>query len=65
MYICLLPSSVIVKMENGENMESVRIATTDDTAGFIYQMENRNTSRKTEYDLKLIKNVLRSPLYII
>jgi hypothetical protein len=52
-------------MDNGENMESVRYATTDDTVGFINQMENRNTSRKTEYDLKLIKNVLRSPLYII
>jgi DUF2075 family protein len=43
-------------MENGENMGNVRYATNDDTAGFINQMKNRNTSRKTEYDLKLIKN---------
>ena len=62
MYICLLPSSVIVKMDNGENMESVRYATTDDTAGFINQMKNRNASKKTEYDLKLIKNYF-APLY--
>jgi DUF2075 family protein len=43
-------------MDNGENMGNVRYATNDDTAGFINQMKNRNTSRKTEYDLKLIKN---------
>ena len=41
-------------------MENVRFATNDDTAGFINQMKNRNTSRKTEYDLKLIKNYLES-----
>ena len=51
MYLCLLPSSATVKMYNGENMENVRYAT-NDTAGFINQMKNRNTSRKTEYDLK-------------
>ena len=37
-------------------MGNVRYATNDDTAGFINQMKNRNTSWKTEYDLKLIKN---------
>jgi hypothetical protein len=43
-----------------ENMENVRYATNDDTAGFINQMKNRNTSRKTEYDLKVIKNYFTS-----
>ena len=32
-------------------MENVRYATNDDTVGFINQMKNRNTSRKTGYDL--------------
>jgi len=41
-------------------MENVPYATNDDTVGFINQMENRNTSRKTEYDLKLIKNYFTS-----
>ena len=54
-YICLHPSSATVKMDNGENMENVLYAT-DDTAGFINQMKNRNTIRKTEYDLKLINH---------
>jgi hypothetical protein len=31
-------------------MEDARYAMNDDTAGFISQMKNRNTSRKTEYD---------------
>ena len=39
-------------MDNGENMEHVRYAMNDDTAGFINQMKNRNTGRKTEHDLK-------------
>jgi len=39
-------------MDNGENMKNSRCATNDDTAVFINQMKNRNTSRKTEYDLK-------------
>jgi hypothetical protein len=43
-------------MDNGENMENGRYAINDDTAGFIIQMKNRNTSRKTEYDLKLMMN---------
>ena len=49
-------------MDNRESMENVRYATNDETVGFINQMENRNTSRKTEYDLKLIKNYF-DPLY--
>ena len=60
MYLCLLPSSATVKMDNGENMGNVRYATNDDTAGFINQRKNRNTSTKTEYDLKLIKNYFPS-----
>jgi hypothetical protein len=28
-------------MDNGENMENVRYATNDDTAGFINQMKSR------------------------
>ena len=32
----------------------------DNTAGFINQMKNRNTSRETEYDLKLINNFFAS-----
>jgi hypothetical protein len=31
MYLCLLPSSAIVKMDNEENMESACYATNDDT----------------------------------
>jgi hypothetical protein len=49
-------------MNNGENMENVCYATNDDTAGFINQIKNRSTSKKTEYDLKLIKNYF-APLY--
>jgi len=63
MYLCLLPSSATVKMDNGENIKNPRYATNDETAasaGFIYQMKNRNTSRKTEYDLKLIKHYFAS-----
>ena len=41
-------------------MEGARYAMNDDTAGFINQMKNRNTSRKTEYDLKLTKNYFAS-----
>ena len=40
-YLCLLLSSATVKMDNGENMENVRYATNDDTAGFINQMKSR------------------------
>jgi hypothetical protein len=32
MYLCLLPSSVTVKMDIGENMENARNTTNDDTA---------------------------------
>ena len=41
-------------------MENARYATNDDTAVFIDQAKNINTSRKTEYDLKLIKNYFAS-----
>ena len=47
-------------MDNGENMENARYAINDDTAGSKYQMKNGNTSRKTEYDLKLMKNYFAS-----
>ena len=40
-YLCLLLSSATVKMDNGENMENVRYATNDDTAGFINQTKSR------------------------
>jgi hypothetical protein len=50
-------------MDNGENMEDARYAMNDDTAGFISQMKNRNTSRKTEYDLKLIKTNYFTSIY--
>ena len=63
MYLCLLPSSATVKMDNGENMEDARYAMNDDTAGFISQMKNRNTSRKTEYDLKLMKTNYFTSIY--
>ena len=48
MYLCLLPSSATVKMDNGENMETARYALNDNTVGFINQMKSRNTSRKIE-----------------
>jgi hypothetical protein len=35
-------------MDNGENMNNARYAMNDDTAGFINQMKNKNTSRKNE-----------------
>ena len=59
--------SATVNMDNGENMGNVRHATNDDTPGFINQIKNRNTSRKTEYDLKLIKSYFAAlyALYII
>ena len=57
-YLCLLPSSATVKMDNGENMENVRYAMNDDTAGFINQ--KKNTSTQTECDLKLMKNYFAS-----
>ena len=60
MYFCLLPSSATVKKDSRENMENIRYATNDDTAGVINQMKNRNTSRKTEYDPKVIKNYFTS-----
>jgi hypothetical protein len=41
-------------------MQNSRYARNDDTAGFIDQMKNRNTSRKTEYDMKLMKNYFTS-----
>jgi hypothetical protein len=47
-------------MDNGEKMENGRYAINDDTAGFIIQMKNRNTSRKTEYDLRLMMNYFAS-----
>ena len=47
-------------MDNGENLENARYAMNDDTAGFINQKKNRNTSTKTEYDLKLMKNYFAS-----
>ena len=47
-------------MDNVENMENVCYAMNDDTAGFINHMKNRNTSRRTEYDLRLIKNYFAS-----
>ena len=59
-YLCLLPSSATVKMDSEENMENARYAMNDDTAGFINQKKNRNTSTKTEYVLKLIKNYFAS-----
>jgi hypothetical protein len=59
-FLCLLPSSATVKTDNGENMENARYAMNDDTAGFINQKKNRNTSTKTEYDLKLMKNYFAS-----
>ena len=43
-------------MDNGENTKNARYATNDQTSGFINQMKNRNTTRKTENDMKLIKN---------
>ena len=46
MYLCLLPSSATVKMNNTENIKNYRYATNDDTAGFIHQMKNTNISRK-------------------
>ena len=48
MYLCLLPSSATVKMDNGEDMENARYAMNDNAAGFINQMKSRNTSRKIE-----------------
>jgi hypothetical protein len=66
MYLCLLPSSATVKMDNGESMNNSHYATNDDTAGFINRMKNRNTSRKSEYDMKLIKNYfasMKNPYY--
>jgi hypothetical protein len=59
-YLCLPPSSATVKMDNGENMENARYVMNDDTAGFINQKKNRNTSTKTEYDLKLMTNYFAS-----
>ena len=44
-YLCLLPSSATV-MDIGETMENARYAMNDDTAGFINQKKNRNTSTK-------------------
>ena len=49
-----------VKMDNGENMENARYVMNDDNAGFINQKKNRNTSTKTEYDLKLMTNYFAS-----
>jgi len=47
-------------MDNGENMENARYVMNDDTAGFINQKKNRNTSTKTEYVLKLMTNYFAS-----
>jgi hypothetical protein len=47
-------------MDNGENMNNARYAMNDDTAGFINQKKNGNTSTKTEYVLKLMKNYFAS-----
>ena len=43
-----------------EKTWNTRYATNDDNVGFINQMKNRNTSRKTEYDMKLSKNYFSS-----
>jgi hypothetical protein len=51
-------------MDNGENIENARYAMNDGTTGFINQMKNRNTSTKTEYGLKLMKNYLSSNPFI-
>jgi len=59
-YLCLLPSSATVKMDNGENMKNARYATNDDTVAFTNQLKNRNTSRNIEYDMELIKNYFAS-----
>ena len=47
-------------MDNVETMENVCYAMNDDTAGFLNQKKNINTSTKTEYDLKLMKNYFAS-----
>jgi len=60
LYLCLLPSSATVKIDNGEIMENACYAMNDDTVGFINQLKSRNTSRKTEYDMKLMKNYFAS-----
>jgi len=41
-------------------MENACYAMNDDTVGFINQLKSRNTSRKTEYDMKLMKNYFAS-----
>ena len=41
-------------------MENARYAINEDTDGFINQMKIRNTSRETEYDLRLINNYFAS-----
>ena len=58
-YLCLLPSSATV-IDIGENMENARYAMNHDTAGFINQKKNRNTSAQTEYYPKLMKNYFAS-----
>jgi hypothetical protein len=58
---CLLPSSATVKMDNGENIKKCSLCNEWWNCWLhIYQMKNRNTSRKTEYDLKLIKHYFAS-----
>ena len=41
-------------------MENARYVMNDDTDGFKNQIKIRNTSRKTEYDLKLMTNYFAS-----
>jgi hypothetical protein len=41
-------------------MKKYRYARNDDTAGFINQMKIRNTSSKTENDMKLMNNYFTS-----
>ena len=47
-------------MDNGGNRKNAGYATNDQTSGFINQMKNRNTTRKTEYVMELIKNYFAS-----
>ena len=44
--ISLFTSSSATVMDIGETMENARYAMNDDTAGFINQKKNRNTSTK-------------------
>ena len=56
MYLCLLRSSATVKKDNGENMENARFAKMMTLLAGLIKWKTKNTSRRTEYDLKLIQN---------